>query len=187
MSIKLNTNQKILIVLGLLACGAVGVVAYYYSFIWNAALKVQEKRQALASEQDSLRFLSETKNQIVEIQKVNDEFDERLINKENPVHFIELVENTARRLGVEMVIQNVSTEEGVVNKAADVSYDYITMTVRVSGSLEKVRAFLERFQNIPHKIDIEFLRISKQSVAQGEGAAPTEKWNAELSFKGLTQ
>lgn len=187
MSIQVTTTQKIAIILGIITCGVIGMVVYYYMTIWQGALKVQEKKQALASEQESIKFLSEIRDQVAEVQAVADALDTRFIDAETPVNFIELIEKSARALGVTATIQTVATEDGAIDDAASVAYNYVTMTISVVGDWDGVQAFLKHFQNIPHHIDIEFMRVSQQLIAQEKDEAPIERWTAELSFKGITQ
>lgn len=187
MSIQLTTNQKIAIVLGIITCGVIGGVAYYYMSIWQGALKVQEKKQALASEQESIKFLSEIRDQVAEVQAVADALDARFIDAETPVDFIELIEKSARVLGVEATIQTVATESGGIDESSNVTYNHIAMTIRIVGDWDGVQAFLKHFQNIPHHIDIEFMRLSRQWIAPEPDTEPIERWTAELSFKGITQ
>jgi Tfp pilus assembly protein PilO len=187
MSIQLTTNQKIAIVLGIITCGVIGAVIYFYMTIWQGALKVQEKKQALASEQESIKFLSEIRDQVVEVQAVADAFDTRFIDAETPVNFIELIEKSARVLGVQVTIETVATESGGIDEAANVTYNHIVMSIRIVGDWNGVQAFLKHFQNMPHHIDIEFMRLSRQLVAPDKDSEPIERWTAELSFKGITQ
>lgn len=187
MSIQLTTTQKIAIVLGTITLAVIGAVVYYYMSIWQDAVKVQEKKQALASEQESIKFLSEIREQVVEVQAVADALDSRFIDAETPVNFIEVIEKSARLLGVDVVIQTVATEEGAVNESASVAYNYMTMTIRVTGGWNNIQAFLKHFQNMPHHIDITFMRMSQQLIPSEEDAEPVERWVVEMSFKGITQ
>ncbi len=187
MKMTLTTNQKIAVVLGVITLGVIGLVVYYYMSIWHDAIKVQEKKQALASEQDSLKFLSEIREQVSEVQAVADALDARFIDADTPVNFIELIEKSARVLGVKVTIQTVATESGTVNESSGVAYNYMTMTLRVEGDWNGVQAFLKHFQNTPHHIDIEFMRLSQQLIAPDKDTEPIERWVAEFSFKGITQ
>jgi len=185
MSIPLTTTQKISVALGVAALCAIGVVVYFYNDIWEDALRVQEKKHVLAAEYESIKLLSDIKNQSVEVQKIADILDAQFIEADTPVQFIELIEKSARRVGVEVIIQNVGVTAGGVDEVSQVSYNYVNMTVRVAGSFDNVNAFLRHFQNIPHHIDVEFIRMSKISVQQDEESVPETRWIADISFRGI--
>lgn len=100
-----------------------------------------------------------------------------LFDKDNPVEFIEIIENIAKQN-----ILNVSIDQAdFFEKNEDNSFDQLKMSVSLNGSVYNIRSFIKDFENVKKETDIQSVRMFKNESEE------SVFWTANLILIGKTK
>jgi hypothetical protein len=133
-----------------------------------------------------LPSVDELQNRIVSLRGKRPLLNAYLIDFNNPINFIEFVENLAISHNLSYGVDNVgtvdiSTEIEIADgKKTERLGGELTMSVTISGSINSIRNFIFSVENFEKEVFIESVRISKQDL---EG---TTSWNSIITIKGIT-
>lgn len=114
----------------------------------------EKEKEVLNLRKEEISIL-ENFNQVKEIQKEREKIEkikEALFNPENPVPFIEFVENLAKEENLEF---SLNTKEDKNQK------EKVIFSIAFSGELENIFNFLKKLENSPYFLRIESLKLSK--------------------------
>lgn len=96
--------------------------------------------------------------------------NERLFDKDNPINFIEMVENLGLQNAISITVDNVNLVE-----------ENIVLNVSATGELENIKNFVFSLENSDKEITIKNIRFNK--IIKEKGVT----WGAYLNIIGKTK
>jgi hypothetical protein len=173
-----NKTKNSIIILSL---AAILILAFIVYFKLNLNKDIEyiietKKNNFLTSEK--IQSVTGLKSKSEEIDIVQKSFSGFYIDRSNILSFIELVENTAKNSGTELVIENVNVDEAHLTEP--LPYGILNMTLTATGRLSSVTGLLTSLEKLPYPLNFTTVRL----VAKG--GQDNSDWAINIVITGIT-
>jgi len=176
---KSNKNKKIYIILSVF--GIISLLLAIF-LIWPLFKEISDKSADLILTKSNIADLD---SQISEVEKFKknyqeykpnfDKIDRLFIDANNPVEFIEFLENSATQLQV--------TSQISLSQVTVAPQPFVTVRVSSKGSFSGVSNFVKKVETGPYLVEIQSLNIQNSQDSNAPKELVPKTFEASLSIK----
>ncbi|MEI6238665.1 MAG: hypothetical protein WCP15_03990 [bacterium] len=179
---KKSLLQILLILTIVLFLGSI----YFYIKIWNGindnialgnAAKVE-----VASSQGDQEHAKDLRLSMAKTGDLRNKIDDFFIPVQEEVNFIELLENSAKDMGIKVVIGSVSSKDGTQTSKG---LGILSLSLTIDGTWQKVMQYVALLESLPYKVNINNAEFSRTSDLIINNSVKTESmpaWRAGIQM-----
>lgn len=188
MNNKIKTKYiSFILIIFILICG---FSIYVYNKKINVLTDEVYKNKKFVFENEELeKFNSSVEQNKKIIQDISKKIDSLYVPKDNPVVFIEKIENEAKNNNLEISISGVSLEKASDEKKKDnFNYGNLKMVINASGQFQDVTNFLQKVETMPYILTIGGLKMEEGSeeIKKEEEVVLRKKWTINFALNVIT-
>ncbi len=178
----MKNNNKIYIILSIFTLVSLFLVVF---FIWPLMKEIKESSKTFVSAKNSIVALAIQAGEIENFKKNYETYkldlekiDQLFVDPNNPVDFIEFLENTS---AVFQITSQISLPP-VPRDSKQVTQNFIIVRFSSTGGFQEILNFAQKIETGPYLIGIENLSIQPDSKNQS-----SNEFNAVFTIKAFTK
>ncbi len=184
----LSTKQTLILIIILVL-----IVLGGYYFLFSTIKHTNEKASLFSQEIDLYAqreaTLKNTQKMAEELNTQMEKLGSYFLHTNDTVPFIELVEGAGVKTGVNVTIGSISP---VVTADSTVKGEMIALRLEARGSWSNIYNFILYMENLPYKVSLEKVNVSRSSsvpfyfAQNGTAVSAVPEWSATIEMNVLT-